>query len=74
MPKIRNIPSIEQGLYEAIRILKDVGIEGSDVGKIDLLDHVSYVGVKAECFNHVLTRLKGRMIKGKRRRVSEVWF
>ena len=27
MPKIRNIPSIEQGLYDAIRILKDVGIE-----------------------------------------------
>ena len=53
-------------------LVKDVGIEGSDVGKIDLLDHVSYVGVKAECFNHVLTRLKGRMIKGKRRRVSEV--
>ena len=27
MPKIRNIPSIEQGLYEAIRLLKDTGIE-----------------------------------------------
>ena len=27
VPKIRKIPSIEQGLYEAIRILKDVGIE-----------------------------------------------
>ena len=27
MPKIREIPSIEQGLYEAIKILKDVGIE-----------------------------------------------
>ena len=27
MPKARKIPSIEQGLYEAIKILKDAGIE-----------------------------------------------
>ena len=27
MPKARKIPSIEQGLYEAIKILKDIGIE-----------------------------------------------
>ena len=27
MPKVRKIPSIEYGLYEAFKILKDIGIE-----------------------------------------------
>ena len=53
-------------------LVKDVGIESEDVGRIDLLDHSSYVGIKAKCIDQVLIRLKSRMIKGKRRRVSRV--
>jgi len=53
-------------------LIKDIGINVSDVGKIDLLDHSSYVGIKAECIDNVLSRLNSRMIKGKRRRFSKV--
>ncbi len=53
-------------------LVKDVGIESNDVGRIDLLDHSSYVGISASSVGFVLTALKSKMIKGKRRRVSQV--
>ena len=53
-------------------LVKDVGIDAKDVGKIDLLDHASYVGIKSKHIDHVLSRLKNRTIKGKRRKVSKV--
>ncbi|MBG07893.1 MAG: ATP-dependent RNA helicase DbpA [Halobacteriovoraceae bacterium] len=53
-------------------LIKDVGMNGRDIGKIDLLDHSSYVAIKAGAIDNVLMRLKSRMIKGKRRRFSKV--
>ena len=53
-------------------LIKDIGLKGDDVGKIDLHDHMAYVGLKAERLEMALSRFKTCTIKGKRRRVSEV--
>ncbi len=50
-------------------LTKDAGMQGSDIGKIDLRDHAAYVALPPEMIQHVL-HLPAPKIKGKRVRLS----
>jgi len=50
----------------------DGGIEGTDVGKIDILDYASYVAVKREASGPARQRLKNGKIKGRSFKIREL--
>ena len=50
-------------------LTKDAGLQGSDIGKIDLRDHAAYVALPPEMIQQVL-HLPAPKIKGKRVRLS----
>ncbi|RXJ68137.1 ATP-dependent RNA helicase DbpA [Halarcobacter ebronensis] len=43
----------------------DIGLKKEDVGKINILDFVSYVAIKSEVFEATFNKLQKRKIKGK---------
>ena len=51
-------------------LTKDAGLTGSDIGKIDLRDHASYVAVPPSALPTILA-LAAPKIKGKRVRISK---
>jgi len=50
----------------------DAGIDGKDVGKIDVLDYASYVAVKREVSGPARQRLKNGKIKGRSFKIREL--
>ncbi|MCM1378450.1 MAG: DEAD/DEAH box helicase [Clostridium sp.] len=51
-------------------LTKDCGIEGKEVGKIDVFDHYSLVALKKENALKVIKTAKTSKIKGKKRRIN----
>lgn len=50
----------------------DGGIDGRDVGKIDVLDYASYVAIKREAAPGARQKLKGAKIKGRSFKIREL--
>jgi ATP-independent RNA helicase DbpA len=50
----------------------DAGIPGSDVGKIDVADMVSYVAIRRASAGQALGQLRNRGIKGRSFRVRQI--
>lgn len=65
--------SISAGRKDKIRagdilgaLTGDVGIAGTDVGKIEILDRVSFVAITQSSAKQAMTRLSGGKIKGRK--------
>lgn len=51
-------------------LIKECGIEGEAIGKIDVFDHYSLVAVKDKDVPHLLNVSQGKKLKGEKRRFS----
>ncbi len=54
-------------------LVKEGGIEASEIGKIDVFDHYSLAAISEKDKKEVLGRIKGRKIKGSKRLISLLW-
>lgn len=45
---------------------KNAGLKGSDIGRIDVMDHCAYVSIRREVANDALAQVKGLKIKGEK--------
>ena len=48
------------------------GLEGSDIGRIEIQDHIAYVAVARRVADHAVAQLNRGRIKGRRFRASLV--
>ena len=53
-------------------LTKECGIDGADIGKIDVYDHYSLAAVKASAASEVEKCAKGKKIKGEKRIISVI--
>lgn len=53
-------------------LVKEGGLEGSEIGKISVFDHYSLAAVKADKIMALLTAIAGKKIKGEKRLISQV--
>lgn len=78
-PVVRETISISAGRKHKLRagdilgaLTGDVGLKGTQVGKIEILDRVSFVAVDSKVFGMALARLQAGKIKGRRFLVQRV--
>ncbi len=45
---------------------KNAGLKGTDIGRIDVMDHCAYVAIRREVATDALTKVKGLKIKGEK--------
>lgn len=53
-------------------LVKEGGLNPSEIGKIDVYDHYSLAAVSSKCINNLLSKVKGKKIKGEKRLISLV--
>lgn len=53
-------------------LVKEGGLNPSEIGKIDVYDHYSLAAVSSKCINNLLSKIKGKKIKGEKRLISIV--
>jgi len=53
-------------------IVKEAGVEGKYVGKIDVVDHSTYVAIERDYAHQVVSRLNQGKIKGRRFKVGRL--
>ncbi len=51
-------------------LVKEGGIDGSQIGKINVYDHYALVAVKEEVVDKVLKAIAGKKLKGEKRRIT----
>ena len=53
-------------------LVKEGGIEASQIGKISVYDHYALVAVEADVANKLLNAISGKKLKGEKRRITSL--